>query len=88
MPIPPADTNQLVDQVVARGAYGAALDLANQLIGLLWHHQQTADPEQAEALRAERRAVRVRERSLRPGGEDVNAALEEWGARVRALRER
>jgi hypothetical protein len=88
MPTPPADANQLVDQVVATAAHGAARDVANQLIGLLWHHQQAADPEEAEALRAERRAVRARQRLLRPGGEDVNAALEEWGARVLALRER
>lgn len=90
MPSFPADPDRLVDQVEMDAAYEAARDVANQLIGLLWRHQQAAsDPADAEALRAERLAVRTRQQALlRPGGgEDVGAALREWGARVLALRE-
>jgi hypothetical protein len=89
MPSLPADPNRLVDQVEMTAAYEAARDVANQLIGLLWRHQQAAsDPAEADALRAERLAVRTRQQALLcPGGEDVGAALREWGARVLALRE-
>lgn len=88
MPTQPADPDELVDQVVTTATYEAASDVANQLTGLLWHRQQaTTNPEEAEALQTERRAVRARQRELRPGTDDVSAALEEWGARVRALRE-
>ena len=91
MPTPPADAEAepIVDQVVTTATYEAASDVANQLIGLLWHDQQVAtDPAEAEALQVERREVRARQRTLRPGSDEVTAALQEWGARVRALRER
>lgn len=89
MPTFPADPDRLVGQVEMAAAYEAAHDVANQLIGMLWHHQQAAsDPAEAEALRAERCAVQARQQALlRPDAEDVEAALREWGSRVLALRE-
>lgn len=88
MSTPPPDGDPLVGQVVAGAEYEALRDVANQLAGLLWRQQQaTTEAAEIEALETERRAVRARLRAIQPGTDEVNAALEEWGARVRALRE-
>ncbi len=88
MPTPHDDPDQLVSQLVGDAAYGALRDVANDLIGLLVHAQRaTTDPAEIEALQAERHAVQTRLLAIRPRTDAVDAALEEWGARVRALRE-
>lgn len=88
MPTPHDGRDRLVDQLVGDAAYEALRDVANQLAGLLWRRQWAAtDSAEIEALQAERRAVRARQHAIRPGTDAVDAALKEWGARVRALRE-
>lgn len=88
MPTPPDDPDQLVNQLASDAAYGALRDIANDLIGLLVHAQRAAtDPAEIDALQADRLDVQARLLAIRPGTDAVEAALDEWGARVRALRE-
>lgn len=88
MPTSAADGDQIVAQLVANATHEALRDVANQLAGLLWERERAAtDAAEIEQLQTERRAVRARLRAIRPGSDAAGPALEEWGARVRALRE-
>jgi hypothetical protein len=82
-----ADADHLVAHVVAVGKYDALRDVGNQLAAALWSRQEaTNDPAVATALQHERRAVDARVRSISPDSDQVEATLEAWGARLRALR--
>lgn len=81
------DADQAAAHVAAGAAVHAARQLGNDLAGLLWRRQQDAtDPDDAADWRAERAAVRARQRELVPDSPAITDALREWGERIRELR--
>lgn len=81
------DADQLAAQVAAGAGVHAARQLGNDLAGLLWRRQQEAtDPDDEATWRAERAAVRARQRELVADSSAIADALREWGDRISELR--
>lgn len=78
--------DHVVDQVARQATYETLREVANQLIGVLVDRERSAHGDAPADLSDERRAIRARLHAIEPGTPAVDAALDEWAARLRELR--
>ena len=82
------DAKQLVDSVIASASFDALTQLAHQLRGLLWTHEQHIDRADIRAaLQTERKQVGLRLAVIGPDTTAVPIVARSWGARARELRD-
>jgi len=75
----------IVGEIATAAEYGALVDVARSLAGLLASLQLRASASEAGSWEEEQRQVRARLNLIQPGTPEVTAALRQWAGRLTEL---